>query len=455
MPTMTKHKYLTKEDFIDILKDNGLPLADDNLRVQVWQDIEKHEVPHTKMEDWRKTSIKPLLEHSFAYGRKVDIDRHTIERFNISGMYSNVLVFINGYFCPKFSRILDKDNLVVFSNMSEAKKNFPQVFDKYFNATSPEKNHLFSALNTYFAADGAFIWIKENVKVENPIHIYFLSDGENNKIISQLRNLIIAGAGSKASVLFSFHPLSRDYMFNNSVTEIFVEPNARLDYHVFQGEGYDSFHIDLTKVNIEQGGQFYSHYITLCGELMRNDLHVKFLGPDAYAELNGLAMPDHDQVHDNTLFVHHAVGGSISNQFYRNIVDNSARAVFYGKVLIDKGAKNSQAYQLNNNILLTPAAKVHSKPHLIIYNDDVAASHGSTTGQIDREALYYMQTRGISEKKARTLLLQAFANEVLDKITIDIYKYYVRTLIRKRLQGEKVEMLCAKLGQCRYEPDFE
>ena len=105
--------------------------------------------------------------------------------------------------------------------------------------------------------------------------------------------------------------------------------------------------------------------------------------------------------------------------------------------------------------MLTTTAKVHSKPHLIIYNDDVAASHGSTTGQIDREALFYMQARGISEKKAKTLLLQAFANEVLNKIQIDTYKFYVKTLIRKRLQGEKVEMLCAKLGQCRFEPDYE
>ncbi len=455
MSTLTKNKYLTKQELVDIIKDNGEPLASQSLQQEVDQAIAQLEIPHTKMEDWRKTSLKRLLEHTFHYGNKIEIERNIIERFNISGMYSNLLVFVNGHFVPSLSRILDSSKVVVFSNMAEARHMFPEVFEKYFNRTQAHKINLFSALNTRYVSDGAFIWIKDNARVINPIHIYNFSDGQNQKIITQTRNLIIGGHGSKASILLSYHPLSTDYIYNNSVTEIFVEPNAYLDFNIFQGEGYDSFHTNMVNVEIEKGGQFYSHTITLCGKIMRNDLRVTFNGPDAYAELNGMTMPDHDQVHDNTIFVHHKSGGSTSRQFYRNIIDNNARAVFYGKVLIDKGAQQSQAYQLNNNILLTPTARVHSKPHLVIYNDDVAASHGSTTGQLDKEALFYMRSRGISEKKAQTLLLQAFANQVLNKIQIDVYKFYVKTLIRRRLQGEKVEMLCAKLGQCRFEPDFE
>ena len=455
MPTITKNTLLTKEDFIHILENNGQPLANENIQNTSQQAIQKHSLPNRKMEDWRKTSLKKLLEHHFQYGKKLEIQRHFIERFNISGMYSNLLVFVNGYFIPTLSRILDKNDIVVFSNLAEAKKLFSSKFNEYFNRTQSHEVNLFSALNTRYASDGAFIWIKENVKVQYPIHIYFFSEGQNQKIISQTRNLIIAGKGSKTSILFSYHPLSTDFMYNNTVSEIFVEHNAYLDFNIFQGEGYDSFHTNLVKVELENQAQFYSHTITLCGKIMRNDIHVKFNGTDAYAELNGLTMPEHDQIHDNTLFIHHKSGGSISRQFYRNIVENNARSVFYGKILIDKGAKQSQAYQLNNNILLSSSAKVHSKPHLIIYNDDVAASHGSTTGQLDTEALFYMQTRGISKKKAQTLLLQAFANEVLNKIQIEIYKFYVKTLVRKRLQGEKVEMLCAKLGQCRLEPEFE
>jgi Fe-S cluster assembly protein SufD len=455
MPTLTKDKYLTKDDFINILKGNGEPLATPEIQQKAQQAIARHEIPHTKMEDWRKTSLKRLLEHSFVYGQKIELDRHVVERFNISGMYSNLLVFVNGYFVPSLSRILDNSDIVAFSNMAQARNLFPDKFNEYFNRTQAHEVNFFSAINTRYASDGGFIWIKDNARVKNPVHIYFFSDGQNRKIISQTRNLIIAGAGSKASVLLSYHPLSTDYMYHNSVTEIFVEHDAYLDFNIFQGEGYDSFHTNLVNVEIEQGGQFYSHTLTLCGIIMRNDLRVTFNGPDAYAELNGLTIPDHDQVHDNTIFVHHKSGGSISRQLYRNLVDDNARAVFYGKVLIDKGAKKSEAYQLNNNILLTTTAKVHSKPHLIIYNDDVAASHGSTTGQIDKEAMFYMQSRGISKKRAQTLLLQAFANEILNKIQIEIYKLYVKALIRRRLQEERVEMLCAKLGPCRFESEFE
>ena len=148
--------------------------------------------------------------------------------------------------------------------------------------------------------------------------------------------------------------------------------------------------------------------------------------------------------------MHHAEPQNFSKQFYRGIIDNKARAVFYGKVLIDKGATKSEAHQNNNNILLTPYAKAHSKPHLIIYNDDVAASHGSTVGQVDKEALFYMRARGIGEKRAKTLLLSAFAEEVLENIQIPQFFLYTKLLVEKRLSGEKVERQCEKLGICRF-----
>ncbi len=448
----TKSKYLTKQDFLDILQNNGhQPLADDRVRAKAWEYIEKNDIPDRRLEEWKKTSLKKLLSHRFSYGKKIELSKEHVSMFNVSGMYSNVLVFINGHFCPKLSRILDKEEVLVFASMRDAREAYPEIFKKYFNATEAHKLNLFSALNTYFAPDGAFVYIRPDTKIENPVHVYFFSDGDNSKTLSLTRNLVVAGAGSKADVLFSYHSLSSDYTFSNVVTEVFVENSANLNFHLFQGEGDDSFQINHTEVYVEAGAQFYANTATLCGQIVRNDLRVKFLGSDAYAGLNGLAMPDREQLHDNTILVNHAVGGSLSNQFYRNIIDNQARAIWFGKVLIDRGAKRSEAHQLNNNILLTPYAKVHAKPHLVIFNDDVAASHGSSTGNLDQEALFYMQSRGIGERKAKTILLQAFANEVIDKVRIPSYKFYLRTLVEKRLAGERVEMLCAKLGECRSE----
>ncbi len=447
----TKSKYLTKQDFIDILQNNGEPLAQGKLRDEAWDYIENNDIPDKRLEEWKKTSLKKLLEHKFSYGKKIELDRQDIAMFNVSGMYSNILVFINGYFVPDLSRILDKESILVFENMKQAKESGNEVFNTYFGATQAHKLHLFSALNTYFAADGAFIYIKPDALIENPIHVYFLSDGDNHKTLSLTRNLIVADRGSKAQVLFTYHSLSSDYIFTNVVTEIIVNENANLNFNIFQGEGDNSFQINHSEVYVYQGAQFYANTATMCGQIVRNDMKVTFWGPEAYAELNGLSMPDREQLHDNTILVHHKSGGSLSNQFYRNIIDNNARAVWFGKVLIDKGARKSEAHQLNNNILLTPYAKVHAKPHLVIYNDDVAASHGSSTGNLDREAIFYMQTRGIGERKAKTMLLQAFANQVIDKIKIMPYRFYLRTLVEKRLAGERVEMLCAKLGECRGE----
>ncbi len=441
-------KYITKQDLIDILHSSE-PLAGEQLRTVAWKAVEEYDIPTTKMEDWRKTNLKRLLEHKFQPGQKLELHKEQVSMFNISGMYSNVLVFVNGYFCPKLSRILDSDKILVFTNMRTAKEYFPDVFERYFDATDAHKLNLFSALNTYYARDGAFIWIRKDTVVENPIHVYYFSEGNNAKIASQTRNLLIAEPGSKANVLFSYHPLSNDFTFHNVVTEIFVRENANLEYNLFQGEGDNSFQINYTQVHVDQGAKFYANTITMCGQIVRNDMRVRMLGADSYAELNGLAMPDREQLHDNTVFVHHLTGYSTSRQIYRNIVDNHARAVWYGKVKIDKLTPHCEAHQDNRNILLSDKAQVHARPHLIIYNDDVIASHGSATGQMDQEAIFYMRSRGIGEKQAKTMLLEAFANEILDKIRIKAYMYYVKTLVRKRLAGERVELLCAHLGECR------
>ena len=447
----TKSKYLTKQDFIQILSNNGQPLIDQDLKPEVWQLIETMDIPDKRLEEWKKTPLKKLLEHRFSYGKKIELTKEDIAMFNVSGMYSNILVFINGYFCQKLSRILDTDKLLVFTDMQTARQQYPDVFRQYFAKTQAHKLHLFSALNTYFASNGAFVYIKPDVAIENPIHVYFFSDGDNNKTLSLTRNLIVAGQGSKANVLFSYHSLSSDYIFTNVVTEVFANESSTLKFHIFQGEGDNSFQINHTEAHVMAGANLYAHTSTMCGQIVRNDLRVSMLGQDAYAELNGLAMPDREQLHDNTILVKHAVGGALSNQFYRNIVDNNARAVWFGKVLIERGARKSEAHQLNNNILLTPYARVHAKPHLVIYNDDVAASHGSSTGNLDQEAIFYMRSRGIGERRAKTMLLQAFANQVIDRISIMPYKFYLRTLVEKRLAGERVEMLCAKLGECRGE----
>ena len=440
---------LTKQDFIDIYKNNGKALADKETKEKAEQLIAKLDLPTKKDEEWRKTDIQPLLKHGFQYGEKKTLDKTIISMYNLSGIYANVLVFINGHFSKEMSKLSDNQDVLIFDSIRNARENYPGIFKKYFNKTDIAKHNIFTALNTAYAEDGAFILVKKNKKVENPIHVYFFADGDDNKVTSLTRNLIIAEQGSKANILFSYHSLSEDFGLTNVATEIFAEENAYVNFNLFQGEGDNAFQFNNNFVKQRAGSSFYAHTATMCGSIVKNDFFVELLEENAYTELDGLYLPDREQHFNNTLKVVHKSGHCVSNQFYRGILDNTASAVFSGTVLIEKGAIKSEAHQKNNNILLTKYAKVHSKPQLIIHNDDVVASHGSTVGQLDAEQLFYMRARGISEKKARTLLLKAFAEEVIDKIQIPQYHFYVKFLTEKRLAGEKIDSMCAKMGVCR------
>ncbi len=445
---MSLNKKISKEYYNNIL-DNRNSLANDTAKKTATDYIKNNDFPTKKDENWKKTDFKNLLKHQFSYAEKVDFDEQTLSIFNISGMNVNILVFVNGYFYEEYSNIIEKNNSLQIKSIAKAKLENSEIFEKYFYKETIYNKNIFSAFNSAFAQDGAFVYIPKNKIVEYPIHIYNFTDGNTRKTISQTRNLIIAEMNSEVKIIQSYHSLSVNYTLSNIVTEIFLEENANVNYNLFQGEGDDASQLNHTQVFQKRNSNFSSNVITLCGAIVRNDLLVKINGEGCNTDLNGLYMPDREQHFDNTLFVHHAKPHSYSNQLYRGIIDNQATAVFYGKVLVGEGAIKTVAEQNNNNILLTKYAKSHSKPQLEIYNDDVKCSHGSTTGQLDKEALFYMKTRGIGERKAMVLLLNAFASEVLDKIKIESFKNYTKHLIDKRMSGDKMDGQCYKMGECR------
>lgn len=445
---MSLKKKITKEYYIDILA-NDNALADESTQKKALQLIEKSDLPTSKDENWRKTNLKEMLSHQFSCGEKVDFDQDTLSMFNIAGLKANILVFVNGYYYSEFSKITEKAGTLVAGNIAKAKSENSEIFDKYFAKSEVAEQNIFANLNTAYAKDGAFVYVPANKVVENPIHIYNFTDGNNRKTVSQTRNLIVAEKNSHAKIIQSYHSLSINYTLSNIVTEMFLEENANLNYNIFQGEGDDAFQLNNTQVSQELNSNFSSNVTTLCGALVRNDYVVNINGTNCETDLNGLYMPDREQQVNNTLLMKHNKPHSYSNQLYRGIVDNKASAVFFGKVLVGVGAIKTFAEQNNNNVLLTPYARVHSKPQLEIYNDDVKCSHGSTTGQLDKEALFYMQTRGIGKKRATILLLNAFASEVLDKIKIEPLRNYLKYLIDKRMTGEKMDGQCYKMGECR------
>ena len=443
----TKIPY-TKQDYINILSKNGNTLASEKIKKQALDFVQKNDFPSKKDENWRKTDLKYLLRHKYTNPEKLIIDENILSMYNISGLNANILIFLNGYFIKEYSKIIDNKTIKI-KNIAEAKEEHSELFENYFNKTQIQNDNIFSALNTAFSNDGIFIYTPKNKVVENPIHIYNFSDGNTQKTISQSRNLIIADQNSQVNIIQSYHALSLNYTFANIATEIFVKENAHVNYNIFQGEGDDASQLNNTHVLQANNSTFENNVVSLCGATVRNDLTVQINGEGCHTDLSGLSMPDRKQIFDNTVMVHHNKPHSTSNQLYRGVIDNTAQSIFFGKVFVEKGAIKTFAEQNNNNILLTKYAKAHSKPQLEIYNDDVKCSHGSTIGQLDNEALFYMRTRGIGEKRAKILLLNAFTAKVLNKIKIEPYKNYVKFLTNKRLAGEKIDGLCYKMGECR------
>ncbi len=389
------------------------------------------------------------MKHRFELGKTFDLHNDIITQYNISGKESNIVVFVNGHYIPKYSKIIDDENIFELDSISNLKKNNSKEFYKYFDKSGASKTNVFTAMNTAFAQDGVYIKIKKNSTLKYPVHVFHFSDGNHSKVTSLMRNLIISETGAKAHILFSFHPVYTDFIYSNIVTEIYTKENSYIDFNVFQGEGDEAFQTNLTKVIQKSGSHFYSNTFTMCGQLVRNDINVDINGENCYTELNGLYMPDKKQHVDNTIYVNHKVGYSNSNQFYRGVLDDKATAVFFGTSNIYKNAVKTDIIQTNNNILLSKYAKIHSKPQLIIHNDDVSAAHGSTVGQLDKEAMFYLRSRGISVENARLLLLISFAEEVVEKVQIEQLKLYYKYLIEKRLSGDKVELQCGRTGECK------
>lgn len=434
------NKTLTKQMLFELFSTQK-KLISDNLLKTVMEELENSDFPTLKDEDWRKTDLKFLLNHNFELPTLNECPENIISNYNISGSNSINIVFYNGFFQKKLSNITSSKSIEIAKIDSEHKD--------FIGSSNIHKISFFTRINSVYSTEGVIVRIKKNSEIQTPIHIYNFADGNNRKTAFLQRNIIAAEQGSKAKISMSFHALSNDVFFSNIATEIFLEPNSIIDLNIFEGEGNNAFLFNAVKVIQQRDSQFSSHTYTLCGKLVRNDLHIDIEGENATTEVNGLYLPDREQHVDNNVLINHKVGNSYSSQFYRGILDNNATAVFTGKVYIFKNASKTNAFQKNNNIILSQHAKVHSKPQLIIENDDVVASHGSTVGQLDKEAIFYMQARGISKETAKTLMLIAFANEITEKINNKEFKHYINFYLDRRLKGLKQDGLCSKMGICR------
>jgi Fe-S cluster assembly protein SufD len=321
-------------------------------------------------------------------------------------------------------------------SLKTAREQHGDLVKKHLGKYIDYQNETFTAFNTAFVDDGAFIFIPKNTALQEVVHIINLTDVHDESAIIHPRNLIVAEDGAEAEVVESFHALSENVYFNNLVTEVFVGRNARLKHIKLQEENSLAYHISNSQVCQQRDSNYTTNNIDLGGRLVRNNLNIRLEGENCESHLYGYYMGFKNQLIDNHTFIDHAMPNCFSNELYKGILDDKSQGVFNGKILVRQDAQKTNALQSNKTLLLTNEASVNAKPQLEIFADDVKCTHGATIGQLDDEALFYLRARGISEDMAGAMLRHAFVADVLDNIEIDS--------IRKKLDHDIIEKFTAR-----------
>ncbi|MDP4174763.1 MAG: Fe-S cluster assembly protein SufD [Bacteroidota bacterium] len=391
--------------------------------------------PTTKNEEWKYTNIAPLLTQNFkpAYlSNKISLSKEEVSKFLFTGVNASILVFVNGDFSNELSSLLPEAKGVKFESLRQVLNNEPDFIEKYLLKSNKTIDG-FSALNRAFISDGIVLRVPDSTILENPVHLLFISGSDEENLLVQPLNYIFVGKNSQIKIIESTVGVGSKAYLLNSVTEIFTGENSVTNYYKIQNDPDTCFQVSRTLIHQERSSVFTSNVISIGGELIRNDISTIFESEGCESNLYGLYLADGKRHIDNHTLIDHAVAHCHSNELYKGILDEKARGVFNGKVLVRKDAQKTQAYQSNKNLLLSRLAKVDTKPQLEIFADDVKCSHGATIGQLDEQSMFYLRSRGIGTEKARSLLLNAFASDIVDLISIEPLRETMNRIILDRL----------------------
>ncbi len=431
-----KNWYIKK--FSDFEKSlNGEKLADfQKVRKDAINKFAELNFPSQKDEEWKHTNISPLLKHNFSpVSIKENISSEVISKFLFDKMGHSLLVFVNGIFTPELSKLIDIPKGVEIGSIAEALRNNNRIVKEHLGKYAKIENNLFTALSTAFTRDGAFIYVPDGKVVETPIHIIYYTKSGNEKILTQPRNLFVAGKNSQVTIIEHYVSDEESIYFTNTVTEIFADESAIFDHIKLQEESKKAFHIARMEIDQERSSNFSSHLISQGAAISRNDFKTRFNDEGGECMLNGLFMIDGEQLFDAHTMIDHAKPLCNSHEHYKGILQDKSKGVFNGKVIVRRDAQKINAFQENNIILLSDDAVINTKPQLEIFADDVKCSHGATIGKLNDEAKFYLKSRGIGEDSATAILIHAFAIDVITSIKIPAVRDYLERIITKQFNG--------------------
>jgi Fe-S cluster assembly protein SufD len=432
MSVTVSDKNITTDLVASIEKNTSADASITNLRSEGLESLKKLGLPPNKAEEYKFTPITRLLEKNFNFTAVNPSSKiSSINDFKITDLDATVLVFVNGVFIKEASSIESKDITILTLKDALAQKN--ESLLKHLGKYADHKADALTAWNTAAFSDGVFIEVGNNKVIDKPVVLYHIHDSSAGQVISSSRNLIVVGKSSEVTVIEKFDSIGASPNFSNTVTEAVVAENAGLNIYSIQNDAGQRFQYGLTHIHQSNHSRVNTYTFTLNGKLVRNNLQLSLDGEGIESHMYGLYLLTGDTLADNHTVVDHRKPNSFSNELYKGVMEGSSKGVFNGKIYVRPNAQKTNAFQANRNILLTDKATVNTKPQLEIWADDVKCSHGCTTGQLDEEAVFYLQSRGINKETAQAMMLYAFTGEVLDNVKHPVIKKYLDNVISERL----------------------
>lgn len=427
-----------KERYQQIQSKNGSSVLT-KLEQNAFDAFNQQGIPTVKHEEWKYTRISGVFNKDLAMatGRTTGtITPQELDAVRLPGFeQANELVFVNGFYAPSLSTI--RSSSLVIQSLEEAAHNEHQdVVLKHLGHSGHYIKDGIHALNTAFAQEGIFIQVKRGKIVEHPVYIYHITDAREANILAQPRSLVHVGEAAQVDIVETYTTIGTAESFTNQVLEVVVEKDAIVEYYKIQNDAPHTNQVSTT--HFRQVGKSVVHAVTvsLNGGIVRNNLNLSLEAEHCDSYMFGLYFLKGNTHVDNHTVVDNVKPNCLSNELYKGIIDDNATAVFNGKIYVQKDAQKTNAFQSNKNILLSETATVNTKPQLEIFADDVKCSHGCTIGQLDEESMFYLRSRGITEQAAKSLLVHAFAIDVLEHIKLDPVREYVDQLISERLDVE-------------------
>jgi Fe-S cluster assembly protein SufD len=417
-------------------RETGGPAAVQALRRMAKERFAALGFPTSRQEQWRQTNVGPIAQGTFHLAAS-DPEAVAPEQIAPYDFPACRLVFVDGRFSSRLSSPGALPEGAIVTSLAQALARTPEKVEPWLGQLARFDDHPFVALNTAFLRDGAFVWVPRGATA-GPVHLLFLSSSENGRAtVSFPRNLIVTEESSRLTLVETY--AGGGAYFNCPVTELAAGPNSVVDHYKVQRESRDAFHMATFQLWGDRDCVPSSHSIAVGGALVRNDVNAVLDGEGIDCILNGLYLLDGSQFVDNHMRVEHAKPHCASHELYKGVLDGKARSVFNGLIHVHKGAQKTDAKQSNRNLLLSRDAVASSNPQLEIYADDVKCTHGSTVGQLDEDAVFYLRSRGIGAEAARSLLTYAFASDIVERIKVEPVRHDLEELLFARLpKGEVV-----------------